>query len=115
MHHDDMLTAYEIQATGGEGIPVNLFYYAAKDELRISPSGRLCGFASAAMIESKVVAERFAEALLPRLRKRYGNTLDLEVLCSRNYVGPQAGSRYRKLERQIKEHTRAVLDWLEAH
>jgi hypothetical protein len=48
-------------------------------ELFLSPHVKLSGFNAMAHIESELIAQRFAEICTPRLQKRYGNSIKLEV------------------------------------
>jgi len=68
-----------------KGAPKNLFYQDQKDELYISANLRLCSTLKNAHIESEKLAKEFAEAIMPKLQKRYGNDFDLRIVeCSSN-------------------------------
>ncbi len=107
----EQIEYYVIEVIGGEGFPANLFYQKEKNELYISPTGRLCGPA-AAMIESQNIAERFAETLMPRIQKKHGNSINLKVeKC-------MANGSLKMIEREmrrIKEHTEKITEWLRLH
>lgn len=53
-------------------VPSPLFVQAAKGELRVSASKRLCGLSAQAHIESRELAEQFAQLCRPAFVKRYG-------------------------------------------
>jgi hypothetical protein len=63
----------------GMAIPPSLYYYEEKNELHISPHVRLCSGAKAAQIKDQALAERFADAILPRLQMRYGSEFELTI------------------------------------
>jgi hypothetical protein len=74
---------YEIQATIFERPPGNVFLQHQKVEMVVGPHTRPAGFQGGAMIESKELAETFAEAIKPIFKKRYGESTELSVvLCS---------------------------------
>lgn len=103
---------FQIEVGGGEGFPPNLFYYTEKGELFISPAGRLCGPAAAAAIESRSISERFAEALMPRMQKKYGASIDLRVAKS------SSRGHHNQIKRnqlRIKEHTEKITRWLHSN
>lgn len=58
---------------------MNLFYQEYKNELFLSPHVRLCGLSGMAHVESKSLAENFAEACIAILQKRYGNETTIQV------------------------------------
>ena len=100
-----------IEVIGGEGFSANLHCQTEKHELYISPTGRLCGPA-AAMIESHNIAERFAEALMPRMQKKYGASINLIVAKCTTMGSPNSIERSKD---QIKKNTEKITEWLEAN
>lgn len=61
--------------------PSAVFAQQQRDELFLSPNGRLAGFNQMAMLESQELADQFLEAYMPRLQVRYGADTQAEV-CS---------------------------------
>ncbi|NVZ11684.1 hypothetical protein HW932_20775 [Allochromatium humboldtianum] len=59
---------------------ITLHYQDEKGEIYLGPHVRLSGLAGMAHIESKELAEQFAEACAPRLQKRYGKETRLNVV-----------------------------------
>lgn len=59
--------------------PEKLFRQIEKGELYLSPHGLLAGFNKMAMLDSNELAERFLEAYMPRLQKRYGTDVVASV------------------------------------
>ena len=76
---------YSLQPVMKKSAPFNLFYHEEKGELYISANLRLCSSIKMAHIESEKLANEFAEAIMPKLQKRYGNDFDLNlVVCTTN-------------------------------
>ena len=104
------ITFYTILARGGNNIPLNLFYYMEKGELRVNPTGRLCGYIATATISDGKIAKRYCEALTVKMQKRYGASFSLSVAkCS------EMTNRPERLREKIKGHTEKVNAWLEKH
>lgn len=61
-------------------IPDFLYRQIEKNELFLSPNVKLSGIEKVAYIESTSLAEKFKEACMPRLQKRYGAEFDLNVM-----------------------------------
>ena len=51
-----------------------------KNELCLSANGRLCAFGGEACLDSHDLAEEFLNAYNPRLRKRYGDHYEAEIV-----------------------------------
>jgi hypothetical protein len=72
---------YVLKAFYSDGnIPSFLFRQNEKNELFLSPNVKLCGMDKMAFIESSSLAEKFREACMPRLQKRYGADFDLKIV-----------------------------------
>lgn len=97
---------FGIKASGGENLPVNLHYYVCKNEVYVSPSGRLCGLKSAS-IADRQTAEKFCEALTVKFQKKYGPSFSLEVHDVTVFT-----SRSDKEREKIKNDTAIVRNWL---
>lgn len=80
-----MVEYYGIQLviTDPDNVPAALFIQYHKNELSLSPNGRLCDMWKMAHLDSVQLAEQFRDAYLPRLRKRYGNEVETNITkCS---------------------------------
>jgi hypothetical protein len=60
--------------------PVKLINQQERSELFLSANGALVGMSKPAHLESKELAEQFREAYLPRLVKRYGDSVTVEII-----------------------------------
>jgi hypothetical protein len=60
--------------------PISLSYQDQKDQLFIGPHVRLAGYPGKAFIETELLAISFAEAIVSRFQKRYGNETKLSVV-----------------------------------
>lgn len=89
---------YEIQVDIFERPPGNVFLQHGKAEMVVGPHTRPAGLQGGAMIESKELAETFAEAIRPIYKKRYGESTELKVVPCSGFLGK------RDLEK-VKEHT----------
>jgi hypothetical protein len=56
-----------------------LHYQDDKSDVFLSPHVRLCGYTAMAHIDSESLAQKFAEACIPFLQKRYGKETTLSV------------------------------------
>lgn len=62
-----------------------LFVQQGHNELFLSAHGRLCGLNKMAHLETAEIATEFMDAYLPRLRKRYGQDVSVEIIkCTYN-------------------------------
>lgn len=107
---EDQVEYFQIEVVGGEDYPPNLYHYTEKGELFISPAGRLCGPAAAAMIGTLDITKRFADALLPHLQRKHGESVKLLFVKCSPIVHPSSLERDK---RKIKEHTDKISRWLE--
>ena len=79
--------------------PASLFTQQAKNDLFLSPNGRLSDMDKMAHLGTKELAEKFKDAYLPRLYKRYGNDIDVRVDEWR--TGDSESNRKRIMEDSI--------------
>lgn len=61
-------------------VPFHLIPLVRKDELFISASSRLCGLEAMAHIESKELAEEFKNFNVQKLKNKYGDGVEIEVV-----------------------------------
>jgi len=59
--------------------PITLFQQDEKNELFVGPHVRLAGFPGMAHIETRELAEEYAENIRPVLKRRHGEESDVEV------------------------------------
>jgi hypothetical protein len=83
--------------------PMILFAQEEKNELYVSPHVRLCGFSGMAHIETKSLAEKYAEAIAPIFQKRYGNGTTLEVVSLQSGIDKKTTLRIAKDTEIIKK------------
>lgn len=74
------LTYYVVRPNALTPAPSTLNRASYKGELYISPHVRMSGMDSEAKIDTRERAEKFAEAILPKLQKRHGEQLRLTVM-----------------------------------
>ena len=96
-----METFYFVEVRGADRLPITLFAIAAKDIVMVGPHTRVCGEGAAAYFRDKSLAEQYAEALLPVLRRRHGP--ETEALVSTVTVGERSSQA-----RNVEEHERIV-------
>ena len=77
-------------------VPSPLFVQAAKGELHVSANKRLCGLNAQAHIESRELAEQFAQLCRPVFIKRYGQGADVEVVAVEETASPRLKARIAK-------------------
>lgn len=80
-----MYDTWTVQAKGKIRTNLDVGRLIVHDECYVSANTKLCDFANSACLSSESLAKRYAEALLPVLRKRYGDGVRL-VVANR---GPQ--------------------------
>ena len=71
---------FEIQISMLGDLPSNVFTQQVKDEMVIGPHTKPAGANGGAMIESRELAQNFADALMPKYTKRYGEGVELKVV-----------------------------------
>lgn len=76
--------------------PSPLFAQASKGELRVSANKRLSGLSAQAHIESRELAEQFAQHCRPVFIKRYGQGTDVEVVAVEETASPRLKDRIMK-------------------
>ena len=72
------LTSFSLKPLWKGEPPAHL--HSLKNDIYLSAAGRMCGVGRAAMIDSRELAQRFADFLLPKLRKVYGEDMRVVVL-----------------------------------
>ena len=82
---DSKITYYSLQLLLPNGAPSPLFVQEAKDELFFSANMRLCGLRKMAYLESADLAEKFKEACLPKILKRYGPDTTASIIKGTTY------------------------------
>lgn len=70
---------YSIRPNLHQTIPVSQFTQAVKSELYLGPHVRLAGISGMAHLDSKALAQEFAMACEPIMKKRYGTDATLEI------------------------------------
>jgi len=87
--------------------PSTLFVQQEKDELFLTANCRLSDVGKAACLDSQTLAEEFLSALMPRLHKRYGPDVKVEI-----YRAVNLGT-HKKLAERIKSDSALVRARLE--
>lgn len=80
-----MYETWTIQVKGKVATNLDVGRLIVQDECYVSANTKLCDFANSACLSSEPLAVRYREALLPVLRKRYGDGVHLLVISR----GPQ--------------------------
>ena len=75
-----MFDTWTIQVKGKVATSLNIGRLIVDDELYVSANTKLCDFSNSACVSSKQIAQQFCDALLPILRKRYGDLVCLTVV-----------------------------------
>lgn len=75
-----MYDSWTVQVQGKVATNLNIGRLIVEDECFVSANTKLCDFANSVCLSSKSLAERYLGALLPVLRKRYGNGIRLAVI-----------------------------------
>ncbi|WP_243374584.1 hypothetical protein [Geotalea sp. SG265] len=84
---------YSIRLKLQQAAPVKVAYQQEKGELFLSADGLVAGFNRMAHLESRELAERFLEAYMPRLQKRYGADVQVEVFGWEGIPGRKLSQR----------------------
>jgi hypothetical protein len=79
-------TCYSIAVSMSKPAPVHLGYQEDKHEMYLSANGALSG-PKQCQLDTRELAEKFLEAYMPRLQKRYGadvqaDVIPCETICS---------------------------------
>ncbi len=94
-------TLYFVEVRGAARLPITLFATEAKDTVMVGPHTRVCGGGAAAYFRDNGLAEQYADALSPILRRRHGP--ETEVLVSTVTVDERSPEA-----RDAEEHERIV-------
>lgn len=94
---------YAIKPTLPGRASITLHYQDEHDEIYLGPHVRLSGMSGMAHIESRELAEEFAEACVPRLQKRYGAETRVEVVQCRATSTKALAKRIEKDTHIVKQ------------
>ena len=75
----DRTTYYVLKPRLSRHAPIALFEQDEKDELFVGPHVRLSGFPGMAHLETRELADEYAEMIRPVFERRYGEGSDVEV------------------------------------
>jgi len=91
----EKITCYSIAISMSGPAPAHLGYQEDKNELYLSANGALSG-PKQCQLDTKELAEKFLEAYMPRLQKRYGANVLAEVFkCEAQCSGALSEKRVR--------------------
>lgn len=93
----DCTIYYTISLRFPEGIPGKIDYQQNSNELFLSANGKLVAVGRMAHLDSRALAEKFLSSYLPRLQKRYGAGVEVEV-AELSAIG-----RDKRLKRKIEQ------------
>jgi hypothetical protein len=82
--------------------PSNLFVQQEKGELFLTAKCRLSDVGKSACLDSPTLAEEFLSALMPRLQKRYGPEVKVEICRAVNF------GTHKQLAERIKSDSSLV-------
>lgn len=74
-----MYDSWTVWVQGKVATNLNIGRLIVEDECFVSANTKLCDFANSACLSSESLARRYLEALLPILKKRYGDGIRLSV------------------------------------
>lgn len=81
MRHE-LISYYTLVPVLTGSVPSPLFVQVEKNELYVSANKRLCGPNAYAHIETRELAEQFAQLCRPLFIKRYGQGADVKVVAA---------------------------------